>query len=286
MTVRPRTAHVAIATCAWLIALGTTNCGGSTAPSLDAGVAGDAAPPSDAHDAMTDAMIDGGTATDAGTCGAECTQNYNQGSRAYRACCGDACVNPTNDPFNCGGCGVTCSGATPFCNDGTCEAPPCQLDGGAPAGATCCGTSICSSGQICCLEEGPVGGYSSCITPTASHPTCAMGCAPLCISDRALKRDVRPVDPQRVLDALDKVPMSTWSYKSDDPAVRHLGPMAQDLHSAFGLGDTERAYDPIDAHGLAFASIQALHAMVKEQNARIERLERENQALRARLRAH
>ena len=77
--------------------------------------------------------------------------------------------------------------------------------------------------------------------------------------------------------------MSTWSYTTDDPSVRHLGPMAQDFHAAFGLGSTDRAYDPIDAHGVAFASIQALYDMVKAQDARIERLERDNAQLRARV---
>jgi hypothetical protein len=74
--------------------------------------------------------------------------------------------------------------------------------------------------------------------------------------------------------------MSTWAYKSD-PNVRHLGPMAQDLHEAFGLGNTGRAYDPIDAHGIAFAAIQALDMKLAEQQKRIDALERENARLRA-----
>jgi hypothetical protein len=56
--------------------------------------------------------------------------------------------------------------------------------------------------------------------------------------------------------------------------------MAQDFYAAFRLGGTDRAYDPIDAHGVAFASIQALYDMTREQEARIEKLERENERLR------
>jgi hypothetical protein len=78
------------------------------------------------------------------------------------------------------------------------------------------------------------------------------------------------------------MPVSTWSYRSDDPTVRHLGPMAQDFHSAFGLGDTDRAYDSIDAHGVALAAIKALYERSRDQDARIERLERENAELRER----
>jgi hypothetical protein len=60
-----------------------------------------------------------------------------------------------------------------------------------------------------------------------------------------------------------------------------MGPMAQDFRSAFGLGDTDRAYDPVDAHGVAFAAIQGLYEELEEQKARIERLERDNASLRA-----
>jgi hypothetical protein len=110
--------------------------------------------------------------------------------------------------------------------------------------------------------------------------TCPPGC-PDCISDRNVKRDIEPVDPQAVLDALARVPIATWSYRSDEPSVRHMGPMAQDFHAAFGLGRTETRYDPIDAHGVAFAAIQALAARLDAQQARIERLEDENESLRA-----
>ena len=82
-----------------------------------------------------------------------------------------------------------------------------------------------------------------------------------------------------MLAAVAQMPVSSWAYKSDDPSVRHLGPMAQDFYSAFRLGDTDRAYDPIDAHGVALAAIKALAEQVQEQNARIESLERENREL-------
>jgi hypothetical protein len=89
------------------------------------------------------------------------------------------------------------------------------------------------------------------------------------------------VDSQAVLETLARVPVSTWSYTSDSPDVRHMGPMAQDFSSAFGLGATDRAYDPIDAHGVAFVAIQALYERLELQNERIERLERDNAELRA-----
>jgi hypothetical protein len=224
---------------------------------------------------MDAGMTDAGEA-DAGDCDGGCGPD--------RACCRGHCANPTNDPQNCGACGTRCEGNTPYCTSGGCQALPCRIDAGScSASGFCCGNACCDSGQLCCDEEGPVAGYAACYTPTADAPTCPQGCAPLCVSDRELKRDVRPADDRAVLKALLSVPVSTWSYRADPVSVRHLGPMAQDFHAAFGLGATDRAYDPIDAHGVAFSSIRALYALVREQDARIARLEQENAELRRRV---
>jgi hypothetical protein len=102
------------------------------------------------------------------------------------------------------------------------------------------------------------------------------------VSDRTVKRDIEPVDEQLVLERVSQLPISTWSYRTDNPSVRHLGPMAQDFFAAFGLGDSDRTYDAVDAHGVALAAIKALHDQLEQQNARIEQLELENRELRQR----
>ena len=138
------------------------------------------------------------------------------------------------------------------------------------------------AGQICCQDQGPVGSlYPVCFTPTDAQSTCAPGCSPLCVSDRNLKRDIEPVDEQAVLESMARVPVSTWSYKSDDPSVRHMGMMAQDFYGEFGLGNTDKAFNPIDAHGVEMAAIQALYQRMQDQDARIRRLEDENRELRS-----
>jgi hypothetical protein len=239
--------------------------GGGAESGVDSGGGGDAGGGSDA-----------GADSGGATCVPACAQE--------RSCCGGACVNTDNDPDNCGACGTKCSGATPYC-DGTCKATPC-INGGptCAAGETCCGSMCCTSGQICCKADGPIT-EAMCFTPTPEQASCPPGCSPECVSDRDAKTGIVPVADRDVLEALAGVPMSTWSYKTDDPNVRHLGPMAQDLQTAFGLGRTDRAYDPIDAHGVALSSIKALYAMALEQNARIEKLELENERLRARVEA-
>jgi len=248
--------------------------GRSDAGSGDAGMTVDAG---EAADAGT--KRDAGTATDGGDCDGGCMFS--------RLCCDGQCVNPANDPFNCGTCGTECTGADSFCTNNMCQAPSCTSSGTSCAadGGMCCGANCCGAGQLCCDPEGPVSGSGDgqCFTPTADNPTCPQGCAPLCVSDRDAKRDVVPVDDRAVLDALAHLPISTWSYKDGDASVRHLGPMAQDFRAAFNVGATEKGYDPVDAHGVAFSSIRALYSMVRDQNERLAKLEQENAELRKRL---
>lgn len=90
-------------------------------------------------------------------------------------------------------------------------------------------------------------------------------------SDRAAKQDVRPVDPQAVLEGVARLPIGEWSY-TNDPGVRHVGPMAQDFHAAFGLGQDERHISMVDADGVALAAIQALTRIVEDQRAELDRL--------------
>jgi uncharacterized membrane protein len=59
--------------------------------------------------------------------------------------------------------------------------------------------------------------------------------------------------------------------------------MAQDFHAEFGLGDSDRTYNAIDAHGVTLAAIQALAEKLEEQRHRLDRVEKENQDLRNRL---
>jgi hypothetical protein len=112
------------------------------------------------------------------------------------------------------------------------------------------------------------------------EPTCPQGCAPLCVSDRNLKSGITPVDERKVLEQVASLPITSWRYTSDVDQVAHLGPMAQDFRATFGLGDTDRTYNPLDAHGVELASIKALYRLVQEQQVRLERLEAKNAQLR------
>jgi hypothetical protein len=76
-----------------------------------------------------------------------------------------------------------------------------------------------------------------------------------------------------VLRRLASVPISTWSYRSQKRSIRHIGPMAQDFHRAFGVGEDRRHISSVDADGVALAAIKGL-------SRKVERLQRKLTALK------
>ena len=91
-------------------------------------------------------------------------------------------------------------------------------------------------------------------------------------SDRDAKTAFAPVDEREVLKRLAEIRVESWAYKTA-PAVRHIGPMAQDFAAAFRVGEDDRYIDLIDANGVAMAAIQGLRRLVREQEGRIAALE-------------
>jgi len=92
------------------------------------------------------------------------------------------------------------------------------------------------------------------------------------ISDRNLKEGFASVNGNDVLGRLAGIAIETWSYKSDDPSIRHIGPMAQDFAAAFGMGADDRHIHAVDASGVALAAIQALYHMLQEKDNQISAL--------------
>jgi len=94
-----------------------------------------------------------------------------------------------------------------------------------------------------------------------------------CSSDRNLKENLTPVDGRDILQRLNTVPIQTWNAKGQDPAVKHLGPTAQDFSAAFALGDDDTRISTIDLDGVALAAIQGVYQIVQEKAAQIGALE-------------
>ncbi|MGC3957895.1 MAG: tail fiber domain-containing protein [Verrucomicrobiota bacterium] len=104
------------------------------------------------------------------------------------------------------------------------------------------------------------------------------------MSDRESKENFVPVDSREILARVNQMPIQNWNYKTQDKAVRHIGPTAQDFAAAFQVGESERRITTVDADGVALAAIQGLSQIVNEKDAQIrklqQRLERLEQLLK------
>ncbi|PWJ15785.1 Chaperone of endosialidase [Jannaschia seohaensis] len=80
-------------------------------------------------------------------------------------------------------------------------------------------------------------------------------------SDKNRKTAIEPVDPDTILTKVSQLPVAEWTYIHDaEEGIRHIGPMAQDFHAAFGVGADETGISSLDGTGVALAAIQALNA--------------------------
>jgi hypothetical protein len=103
-------------------------------------------------------------------------------------------------------------------------------------------------------------------------------------SSATTKTDFASVDTEVVLDRVVAMPVTTWRYREGEAGVRHIGPMAEDFHAAFGVGYGPHTIADLDARGVALAAIQGLNAKlerrVAERDARIAEQSRELARLR------
>lgn len=84
-----------------------------------------------------------------------------------------------------------------------------------------------------------------------------------CVSDRNAKENFVPVTGKEVLARLVAMPLYSWNFKGADPALRMLGPTAQDFYAAFGLGKDDKTIASGNADGVALAAIQGLNAKLE-----------------------
>src|SRR5262249_24913712 len=93
-------------------------------------------------------------------------------------------------------------------------------------------------------------------------------------SDRNLKQDFAAVDPVDVLAKVAALPVQSWDYKAQ-PGEKHIGPVAQDFHAAFGLnGEDDRHIATVDESSVALAAIQGLNQKLEQQQAENAELKR------------
>lgn len=81
------------------------------------------------------------------------------------------------------------------------------------------------------------------------------------MSDEEMKEDIEPLDPEKVVEGLEILPLATWKYKGDK--TPHMGPMAQDFQEAFGVGDGKTIH-LADVSGVMLAVGKQMVEVLKE----------------------
>ncbi len=102
------------------------------------------------------------------------------------------------------------------------------------------------------------------------------------LSDRNAKENFEPIDTVDILEKLAALQLTAWNYKDDPEKRRYIGPVAQDFHAAFGLGN-DTTINTLDADGVALAAIQGLNQKNQKLEEEVGRLKEENANLRKRL---
>jgi len=98
-------------------------------------------------------------------------------------------------------------------------------------------------------------------------------------SSRASKNRFELLDPRDVLQRVVGMDVLEWSYR--DQQSRHIGPMAEDFHSLFGLGHSDKSLAPRDLAGVTLLALQGLNEVVQEKDHQIDQLRREVAELKA-----
>jgi len=104
------------------------------------------------------------------------------------------------------------------------------------------------------------------------------------LSDRHAKENFDPIDTAEILQKVSDLPLTAWTYKHDPDHRRYIGPVAQDFHAAFGLGN-DTSITTVDTDGIALAAIQALAKEKEVFGVRVSKLEEENARLHEELEA-
>ncbi|MFZ2038969.1 MAG: tail fiber domain-containing protein [Minisyncoccia bacterium] len=77
-------------------------------------------------------------------------------------------------------------------------------------------------------------------------------------SSRSVKENFAELDKQDILNKIAKLDMTEWNYIAQDDGIKHIGPIAEDFYTLFGLGGTDKAISTIDPAGIALVGIQAM----------------------------
>ncbi len=90
--------------------------------------------------------------------------------------------------------------------------------------------------------------------------------------DSATKEDFRDVDKQELLRKVAGLRVRNYKLRDQNDGTRHIGPVAQEFHAAFGVGEDSKSINLADADGVLLAAVQALYEQNQELRAELDNL--------------
>lgn len=101
-------------------------------------------------------------------------------------------------------------------------------------------------------------------------------------SSRDAKTNIEPVSPEAALAGVSQMEIATWEYvdkNGQGQGTTHIGPMAEDFHDAFDVGNSNKHINSINANGAALAAIQGLHSELQSAREEMAALAERNDKL-------
>lgn len=84
------------------------------------------------------------------------------------------------------------------------------------------------------------------------------------VSDKNKKENYMNLNPDSILEKIERLKITSWNYKSQNRRIRHIGPMSQDFYSAFHLGESNKTISTIDIDGITIIGIKSLQKKINE----------------------
>ena len=94
-------------------------------------------------------------------------------------------------------------------------------------------------------------------------------------SSRDIKTNFHELDSNEILNKIDQLPITQWSYKKDKGRINHIGPMAEDFYQLFNVGLNNKGISSVDTAGVALAAIKALNTQNIIKHKEISELQKQ-----------
>ncbi|OGE24972.1 hypothetical protein A3C26_00515 [Candidatus Daviesbacteria bacterium RIFCSPHIGHO2_02_FULL_39_12] len=92
-------------------------------------------------------------------------------------------------------------------------------------------------------------------------------------SSVTFKENFTKLSSQEILSKINQLNLTSWNYINEGPNVKHIGPVAEQFYSVFGLGNDNKHIAALDTSGVALAGIQGLSQDISKLKSQMSNLE-------------